>query len=94
MLPACCELSDATVLILGESGTGKELLCGRCTNIKHLGLQQPFITVNCAAIPESLRNQNYLDIVRAFTGATEHQQGRMQAADQGTIFLDEIGERL
>jgi len=85
-------LTDATVLILGESGTGKELLA-RALHQHSPRAQQPLITVNCAAIPENLAESELFGHRKgSFTGATEHQQGRIQAADHGTVFLDEIGE--
>lgn len=84
--------TDATVLILGESGTGKELLA-RAMHHYSPRATHPFITVNCAAIPENLAESELFGHRKgAFTGATEHQLGRLQAADQGTVFLDEIGE--
>jgi DNA-binding NtrC family response regulator len=85
-------ITDATVLILGESGTGKELLA-RAMHQHSQRAHQPLITVNCAAIPENLAESELFGHRKgAFTGATEHQPGRIQAADQGTVFLDEIGE--
>jgi DNA-binding NtrC family response regulator len=85
-------LTDATVLILGESGTGKELLA-RAIHQHSLRAQHPLITVNCAAIPEHLAESELFGHRKgAFTGAVDHRQGRIQAADLGTIFLDEIGE--
>lgn len=84
--------TDATVLIFGESGTGKELLAHAMHQYSSRAAH-PFITVNCAAIPENLAESELFGHRKgAFTGATEHQLGRLQAADQGTVFLDEIGE--
>lgn len=84
--------SEATVLIQGESGTGKELVA----NAIHLNSPRktkPFIKVNCAALPETLlENELFGHVKGAFTGATGPQKGRFQLADQGTLFLDEIAE--
>jgi formate hydrogenlyase transcriptional activator len=84
--------SDSTVLITGETGTGKELVARAI----HKGSQragQPFITVNCAAVPASLIASELFGHEKgAFTGALQQRQGRFELAHSGTIFLDEIGE--
>jgi len=97
MLRVCNEIekvapTDASVLILGESGTGKELVA-RATHERSMRSKAPFITVNCAAIPESLVESELFGHTRgAFTGADKARTGMIQAADGGTLFLDEIGE--
>ena len=83
--------TDANVLILGENGTGKSLLAGR---IHHLSHRQaaPFITVNMAAIPETLFESELFGHQKgAFTDAKQNRVGRFQLADKGTLFFDEIG---
>jgi two-component system response regulator HydG len=84
--------SDATILILGESGTGKEVLAGHIVQNSPRALK-PFVTVNCAAIPENLIEAELFGYKKgAFTGAYQDKKGRFMEADGGTIFLDEIGE--
>jgi DNA-binding NtrC family response regulator len=84
--------TDATVLLLGESGTGKELFARA---IHHLSnrREQPFIALNCAAIPEGLVENELFGHERgAFTGAGNRKAGKIEMAQRGTLFLDEIGE--
>jgi DNA-binding NtrC family response regulator len=84
--------TEAAVLVLGENGTGKEL-AARALHAGSARARKPFVTVNCAAIPETLFESELFGHVRgAFTGATEARRGRFQLADGGTLFLDEIGE--
>ena len=85
-------LTDTTVLILGESGTGKELIARQihpCSNRS----QHNFVTISCAALPETLLESELFGYKRgAFTGATSDKQGLFKIADRGTFFLDEIGD--
>ncbi|MFC1858354.1 sigma-54-dependent transcriptional regulator, partial [Thermodesulfobacteriota bacterium] len=81
---------DGTVLILGESGTGKELVANAIHNLS-LRKNEPFVIINCAAIPSTLmESQTFGHIRGAFTGATRTNIGKLEIADKGTIFLDDI----
>jgi DNA-binding NtrC family response regulator len=84
--------TEANVLLLGESGTGKELFA---LAVHHLSLRRdkPFVAINCAAIPETLIENELFGHERgAFTGAGERRLGKFELASGGTVFLDEIGE--
>ena len=94
VLLACKQVAttDATVLILGETGTGKGLLASAIHNMS-ARKNRMFVTVNCAALPANLIESELFGREKgAFTGAHARQAGRFEIADQGTIFLDEIGE--
>ena len=84
--------SEATVLITGESGTGKELIA-RSLHLNSPRKDYPLVTVNCAAITETLLESELFGHEKgAFTGADKRREGRFMQANRGTIFLDEIGE--
>ena len=83
--------TDSVVLVSGESGTGKELVA-RALHYNGTRREKPFIAVNCSAIPETLLESELFGHVRgAFTGAITDKPGKFEAANHGTIFLDEIG---
>ncbi len=84
--------TSANVLILGESGTGKELVANAIHNLSDRA-GKPFIKVNCAALPENLLESELFGYERgAFTGAVARKEGRFRLADEGMLFLDEIGD--
>jgi transcriptional regulator with GAF, ATPase, and Fis domain len=83
---------DTSVLLVGESGTGKELVAEAVHQLSSRA-DKPLMTINCAAIPESLLESELFGYERgAFTGAAQSRIGRIHAAQGGTLFLDEIGE--
>jgi two-component system response regulator HydG len=84
--------SSATVLLLGESGTGKELFA-RALHEHSARAAGPFVPINCAAIPETILESELFGYERgAFTGAVQRKEGRIERAQAGTLFLDEVGE--
>jgi Nif-specific regulatory protein len=84
--------TDSSVLILGESGVGKELFAEQ-VHLRSSRAANPFVRVNCAALPEGLLESELFGHVKgAFTDAVQNRRGRFELADTGTIFLDEIGD--
>ncbi len=84
--------SEANVIIRGESGTGKELVAN-AIHYNSLRADKPLIKVNCAALPETIIESELFGHEKgAYTGALSMRKGRFELADNGTIFLDEIGE--
>lgn len=84
--------TNASTLLLGESGTGKELLARALHSLSER-VEQPFVAINCAAIPENLLESELFGHEKgAFTGAVKQTPGRVELANKGTLFLDEIGD--
>ena len=94
VLDVCARVAgrDSTVLLTGESGTGKEVLA-KAIHQNSLRAGKPFVTVNCGALPEALAESELFGHRKgSFTGAITDRSGKFEAANEGTIFLDEIGE--
>src|SRR5437899_9775280 len=84
--------TQSTILIYGESGTGKELVA-RAVHVCSPRATDPFVSINCGVIPETLLESELFGYVKgAFTGANQNKRGLFEVADRGTVFLDEIGE--
>ncbi len=84
--------TDITILLLGESGTGKEVFAKAIHSLSTRA-ERPFVAVNCAAIPENLLESELFGYEKgAFTGASQQTKGKIEFANQGTFFLDEIGD--
>ena len=83
-------VTDANILVLGESGTGKDMVA-RLIHIRSLRRDKPLVTIDCAALPEDLLESELFGYEKgAFTGASDAKPGRFEAADKGTLVLDEI----